>query len=76
MYIVTTTDVFPPAYQAEDVLERLAAIGYTRLDMGFDYCVGEDRLLAVDNWRERTIALRERAESLTKKISAEIAALE
>ena len=64
MYIVTTTDVFPPAYQAEDVLERLAAIGYTTLDMGFDYCVGEDRLLAVDNWRERTIALRERANAL------------
>ena len=36
MDIVTTTDVFPPAYQAEDVLERLAHIGYTALDMGFD----------------------------------------
>ena len=64
MYIVTTTDVFPPAYQAEDVLNRLANIGYTHLDMGFDYCVGDDRLLAVDNWRERTVALRKQADAL------------
>ena len=64
MYIVTTTDVFPPEYQAEDVLDRLAAIGYKHLDMGFDYCVGEDRLLAGDGWRERTIALRKQADAL------------
>ena len=64
MYIVTTTDVFPPAYQAEDVLDRLAKIGYTTLDMGFDYCVGDDRLLEGDNWRERVIALRQKADAL------------
>ncbi len=64
MYIVTTTDVFPPAYQAEDVLERLARIGYTALDMGFDYCIGEDRLLEGEGWRERVLALRQRAEAL------------
>ena len=64
MYIVTTTDVFPPAYQAEDVLDRLANIGYKTLDMGFDYCVGGDRLLAVDDWRERTEALRKKADAL------------
>ncbi len=64
MYIVTTTDVFPPAYQAEDVLERLARIGYTALDMGFDYCIGDDRLLEGEDWRERVLALRQRAEAL------------
>ena len=64
MYIVTTTDVFPPEYQAEDVLDRLAKIGYTTLDMGFDYCVGDDRLLEGDNWRERVIALRQKADAL------------
>ncbi len=64
MYIVTTTDVFPPAYQAEDVLERLARIGYTALDMGFDYCIGGDRLLEGEGWRERVLALRQRADAL------------
>lgn len=64
MDIVTTTDVFPPAYQAEEVLVRLANIGYTALDMGFDYCVGEGRLLEGDGWRERVISLRKQAETL------------
>lgn len=64
MHIVTTTDVFPPAYQAEEVLNRLVAIGYSYLDMGFDYCVGGDRLLAGDDWRERTAALRKQADDL------------
>ena len=64
MHIVTTTDVFPPAYEAEAVLERLARIGYTDLDMGFDYCVGEARLLEGDGWRERVMALRKQADAL------------
>ena len=64
MNIVTTTDVFPPSYQAEDVLDRLARLGYTTLDIGLDYCVGEDRLLEGDGWRERVIALRQQADAL------------
>ena len=43
---------------------RLANIGYTALDMGFDYCVGEDRLLEGDGWRERVIALRKQADAV------------
>lgn len=64
MHIVTTTDVFPPAYEAEDVLDRLAGIGYTTLDMGFDYCINPGQLINCDNWRERVIALRRKAEAL------------
>ena len=64
MNIVTTTSVFPPDYQPEIVLERLAHLGYTHLDMAFDYCVGEDRLLEGDGWRERVIALRRQADAL------------
>ena len=46
------------------MLERLANIGYTALDMGLDYCVGEDRLLEGDGWRERVMALRRKADAL------------
>lgn len=62
--IVTTTCVFPPDYPSETVLERLAGVGYTALDMGLDYCVGKGRLLDGDDWREKVIALRKRADGL------------
>ena len=61
-HIVTTTCVFPPAYDAETVLERLANIGFTALDMGLDYCVGDGRLLDGDDWREKVTALRKKAD--------------
>ena len=62
--IVTTTCVFPPEYPSEIILDRLAAIGYTTLDMGLDYCVGEGRLLDGDDWREKVMALCKKAELL------------
>ena len=62
--IVTTTCVFPPEYPSEIILDRLAAIGYTTLDMGLDYCVGEGRLLDGDNWREKVMALRKKADAM------------
>ncbi len=62
--IVTTTCVFPPQYPSEIVLERLSRIGFTTLDMGLDYCVGEDHLLEGDNWREKVMALRKQADGL------------
>ena len=62
--IVTTTCVFPPPYPSEVILDRLAAIGYTSLDIGLDYCVGKGDLLDGDNWRERVMALRRQADAL------------
>ena len=62
--IVTTTCVFPPQYPSEIILDRLAAIGYTTLDMGLDYCVGEGRLLDGDDWLEKVMALRKKADAL------------
>ena len=62
--IVTTTCVFPPEYSSEVILDRLAAIGYTTLDMGLDYCVGEGRLLDGGNWREKVMALCKKAGAL------------
>ena len=38
MNIVTTTSVFPIGSDQLTVLNRLAALGYTSLDMAFDYC--------------------------------------
>ena len=62
--IVTTTCVFPPPYPSEVILNRLAAIGYTSLDIGLDYCVGKGDLLDGDSWRERVMALRRQADAL------------
>ena len=39
--IVTTTDVFEDGYPAEKAIDRLAALGYEGIDMGFDYWVFE-----------------------------------
>ncbi len=38
MNIVTTTSVFPKEYPSQEALKRLCRIGYTVLDMAFDYC--------------------------------------
>ncbi len=64
MNIVTTTCVFPPAYDAGVILERLTRIGFRTLDIGLDYCVGEGSLLDGDDWREKVISLRKRADAL------------
>ncbi len=38
MNIVTTTSVFPIGSDQLQVLDRLSTLGYTHLDMAFDYC--------------------------------------
>jgi sugar phosphate isomerase/epimerase/beta-lactamase superfamily II metal-dependent hydrolase len=40
--IVTTTDVFEAGYPAEKAVDRLAALGYEGIDMGFDYWVYDE----------------------------------
>ena len=40
--IVTTTDVFEAGYPAEQAIDRLAALGYDGIDMGFDYWVYDE----------------------------------
>jgi len=64
MYIVTTTDVFPPAYEAEDVLDRLANIGYKTLDMGFDYHTDASCPFMSDDYEKWACDLRNEAEKL------------
>ncbi|MBQ7983029.1 MAG: hypothetical protein IJ302_05640 [Clostridia bacterium] len=39
--VVTTTSVYPPCTDQTEVLRRLHGIGYTGLDLAFDYCVQE-----------------------------------
>ncbi len=63
-HIVTTTSVFPPEYPPERALERLARVGYTDLDMAFDYCTHPASPFMGEGWREWAMALREKADSL------------
>lgn len=65
MKIVTTTSVFPPCWDAVNVIERLAAIGYDALDMAFDYCTQEkDYPFMTEDYENWACMLREKAEKL------------
>ena len=63
-HIVTTTSVFPPEYSAEGALERLAKVGYTCLDMAFDYCTHPSSPFMGEGWREWAVSLRKQADAL------------
>ena len=63
-HIVTTTSVFPPQYPADRVLDRLAAVGYTHLDMAFDYCTHPDSPFMGEGWREWAASLRRKADAM------------
>ncbi len=63
-HIVTTTSVFPPEYPADRALERLSKVGYTHLDMAFDYCTRPDSPFMGEGWREWAVALREKADAM------------
>lgn len=63
MEIVTTTSVFPIGTDHFHIVDRLAAIGYTALDMSFDYEeLGGGEFMS-DNYEEWAIALRAHAEN-------------
>ena len=62
MNIVTTTSVFPRDFAAEHILDRLSEVGYSCLDMAFDYCVAADHPFTGANWLEWAQALRAAAD--------------
>ena len=64
MNIVTTTSVFPPEMPAEQILDRLAGVGFTHLDMAFDYCTRPDFPFMTDGWREWATALRKKSDGM------------
>ena len=64
MNIVTTTSVFPPEYPAEGVLSRLHRIGFTHLDMAFDYCTHPASPFMGEGWRAWAEELRREADRL------------
>ncbi len=61
--IVTTTDVFEEGYPAEKAVDRLAKLGYTGIDMGFDYWVySQESPFLKDNYLEWAKGLKARAD--------------
>ena len=64
MRIVTTTSVFPQNYFSDLALKRLATVGFSNLDMGFDYCTSAEHPFCGKDWREWARSLRTCADSL------------
>ncbi len=60
--IVTTTDVFEEGYPAEQAVDRLAALGYEGVDMGFDYWVFDQSPFLADDYLDWAKALKRRAD--------------
>ena len=60
--IVTTTDAFEVGYDAGKAVDRLAALGYEGIDMGFDYWVFDGSPFLADDYLDWVKALKERAE--------------
>ena len=65
MNIVTTTSVFPPCWDVDDMLPRLRACGFTYLDLAFDYCVQRpDYPFKTDSYEEWAHGLKQKADAL------------
>ena len=60
--IVTTTDVFEDGYDAMQAADRLAALGYEGLDMGFDYWTFDGSPFAGDGYLDWAKSLRAHAD--------------
>ncbi len=60
--IVTTTDVFEDGYPADRAIDRLAALGYEGIDMGFDYWTFEGSPFMGDDYLGWAQSLREHAD--------------
>lgn len=63
MKIATTTSVFPAGYDVIKAVDRLAHIGYTSLDLAFDYCTTEGNPFLSDAWEHWAWQLRDHAEN-------------
>ena len=61
--IVTTTDVFEDGYDAGTAAQRLAALGFEGLDMGFDYWVFDGSPFLADDYLDWAREVRERADA-------------
>ena len=61
--IVTTTDVFEEGYSAEQAVDRLAALGFEGVDMGFDYWVFDGSPFLGDGYLDWAKALKQRADA-------------
>ncbi len=64
MNIVTTTSVFPPEHDPHKILDRLSQVGFSCLDMAFDYCQSKDHPFIGEHWREWAGELRKQADGL------------
>ena len=64
MNIVTTTSVFPIGSDQFHVLERLANIGYTSLDMAFDYCDTQGSPFLSPKYEDWAKGIKDRADRL------------
>ncbi len=62
--IVTTTDVFEDGYPADRAADRLAALGYEGIDMGFDYWVFDGSPFLADDYLTWARSLKEHADGL------------
>ena len=62
--IVTTTDVFEDGYPADKAVDRLAALGYEGVDMGFDYWVFNGSPFLSDDYLSWAEGLRAHADEV------------
>ena len=62
MEIVTTTGVFPIGTDQFHIIDRLANVGYTALDIAFDYCELGDSGFMSDGYEDWALRLRDHAE--------------
>jgi sugar phosphate isomerase/epimerase len=60
--IVTTTDVFEEGYDALTAVDRLAALGYDGIDMGFDYWIFDGSPFLSDDYLTWAKSLKARAD--------------
>ena len=60
--IVTTTDVFEDGYDAGKAAERLAALGFEGIDMGFDYWVFDGSPFLADDYLDWAREIKDRAD--------------